>query len=68
MASTQTSTAELSVNASSLYARNLLTFVELLLGEEGELAVDWDDEIVTGTLIARDGELVHPMLTDKGET
>ncbi len=60
---------ELSVNASSLYARNLLTFIELLLDKEtGELAVDWDDEIVAGTLIARDGKLVHPTLTDKGGT
>ena len=59
----------LSVNASSLYARNLLAFIELLLDtESGGLAIDWDDEIVAGTLIARDGALVHPTLTGNGGT
>lgn len=59
---------ELAGNASSLYARNLYTFIELMLDKEkkGTLAVDWDDEIVAGTLVARDGKLVHPMLTGKG--
>ena len=60
---------ELSVNASSLYARNLLAFIELLLDKDsGGLAIDWEDEIVAGTLIARDGALVHPTLTGNGGT
>ncbi|MGI9382670.1 MAG: NAD(P)(+) transhydrogenase (Re/Si-specific) subunit alpha, partial [Methyloligellaceae bacterium] len=59
----------LSVNASSLYARNLFAFIELLLdAESGRLAIDWEDEIVAGTLIARDGALVHPTLTGNGGT
>ena len=32
--------------------------------DKGELAIDWEDEIVTGTLIARDGKLVHKALTE----
>ncbi len=55
------------VNASSLYARNLLTFLETLLDKkEKALAINWDDEVVTGTLIAKDGKLVHPSLQKKG--
>ena len=54
---------EVAVNASSLYARNLYAFIEPMIDKEnGELAIDWDDEIVAGTLIAKGGELVHPML------
>ena len=54
---------EVAVNASSLYARNLFAFIEPLIDKENnKLAIDWDDEIVAGTLIAKGGELVHPML------
>ena len=48
-------------NASTLYAKNLLNFLGLMIDKEsGDLKVDWDDEIIQGTLIARGGELVHP--------
>jgi NAD(P) transhydrogenase subunit alpha len=52
------------VNASSLYAKNLLTFLDTLIDrKEKALRIDWDDEIIKGTLIARDGKIVHPSLT-----
>ncbi|RMF02273.1 MAG: Re/Si-specific NAD(P)(+) transhydrogenase subunit alpha [Alphaproteobacteria bacterium] len=55
---------ELAPNASSLYARNLHAFISLMIDPEkkGELAVDWDDELIKGTLVARDGKLVHPVV------
>jgi NAD(P) transhydrogenase subunit alpha len=54
------------VNASSLYARNLLAFVELLIGKESkELQVPWDDDIVKGTLVARDGAIVNAMIAER---
>jgi NAD(P) transhydrogenase subunit alpha len=50
-------------NASSLYARNLYAFLEPMIDrKEGKLAIKWDDEVVTGTLIAKDGQIVHPRL------
>jgi NAD(P) transhydrogenase subunit alpha len=50
-------------NASSLYARNLFAFVDLLIGKESKaVEVPWDDDIVKGTLIARDGAIVHPII------
>ncbi|MEC9369055.1 MAG: NAD(P)(+) transhydrogenase (Re/Si-specific) subunit alpha, partial [Pseudomonadota bacterium] len=59
--------AEIAVNASSLYARNLYTFIETMIDKEKKtIAVNYDDDIVKGTLIARDGKLVHPSLVDKG--
>jgi len=52
------------VNASSLYARNLLSFISLMIDQkEGKLAINWDDDIIQGTLVAKEGALVHPNLT-----
>ncbi|MFZ4807319.1 MAG: Re/Si-specific NAD(P)(+) transhydrogenase subunit alpha [Hyphomicrobiaceae bacterium] len=54
------------VNASSLYAKNLLTFFETMVDKKDKtLAINWADEVVTGTLIARDGKIVHPALQPK---
>src|SRR2546430_4822124 len=54
---------EVPVNASSLYAKNLLAVLELMIDKkEKVLKVNWDDEIIKGTLVARDGRIVHPSL------
>jgi NAD(P) transhydrogenase subunit alpha len=51
----------LAVDASSLYARNLFNFVSLLVDKKtGALAIDWNDEIVKGALVTKDGEVVNP--------
>jgi len=58
---------EVPVNASSLYAKNLLAFLELMIDKKDKtLKVNWDDEIIKGTLLARDGKIVHPSLQPKG--
>ncbi len=55
--------AQVPGNASSLYARNLYSFLETMIDKkEGNLAIKWDDEIIVGTLIAKDGQIVHPRL------
>ena len=57
---------KLSANSSSLYARNLLAFLSPFIDEEaGKMAVDWEDELVVGTLICRDGKIVHERLLTK---
>ncbi len=54
---------EVPVNASSLYARNLFAFLELMIDKaEKAIKVNWDDEIIKGTLVAKDGRIVHPNL------
>jgi NAD(P) transhydrogenase subunit alpha len=53
----------LAVDASSLYARNLFNFVSLIVDKKtGALALNWDDEIVKGAGLTRDGAVVHPSL------
>jgi len=55
----------LAVDASALYARNLFNFISLLIDKEsGALAIDWDDEIIKGTCLTRDGKVIHPALTE----
>ncbi len=55
--------SDIPVNASALYAKNLLAFLELLIDKkEKTLKIDWSDEIIKGTLVAKDGRVVHPNL------
>lgn len=50
-------------DATPLYARNLYHFVStLMVNKEKQFAIAWDDELIKGTLIARDGAFVHPAL------
>jgi H+-translocating NAD(P) transhydrogenase subunit alpha len=57
---------EVPVNASSLYAKNLFAFLETMIDKkEKVLKINWDDEIVKGTLVAKDGKIVHPSLQPK---
>jgi NAD(P) transhydrogenase subunit alpha len=56
----------LAASASALYAKNLLTFVETMIDKkEKKLAVNWDDEIIKGTVLTRDGAIVHPNFMPK---
>jgi NAD(P) transhydrogenase subunit alpha len=45
-------------DASTLYARNLHSLLELLETDEG-LKLDMEDEILAGSLLTHDGEIVH---------
>jgi NAD(P) transhydrogenase subunit alpha len=55
--------SRLAVDSSSLYARNLFNFVALIIDKKtGALALNWDDDIVKGAGVTRDGQIVHPAL------
>ena len=57
--------SRVAVDASALYARNLFNFVSPMIdGAAGSLKIDWEDEVVAGACVTRDGAVVHPMLTD----
>src|SRR5437764_2790960 len=51
--------ASMAEHASQLFARNVLALLELLIGDEGALHLDFEDEIVSGACIVRAGEIVH---------
>ncbi len=46
----------LATDSSALYARNLFNFVSLIVDKKsGALALDWNDEIVKGAAVTKDG-------------
>ena len=51
--------AMVAADASSLYSRNLLDFLKLIVTKEGTLNIDLADDIVAATLLARDGEVTR---------
>ena len=56
----------LAVTASSLYAKNVFAFLELLIDKKSKvLTVNWDDEIIKATALTRDGAVVHPSFRPK---
>ena len=56
----------LAADSSALYAKNLLNLLPLLTAEEGtDFAPHFDDEIIKGMLLTKDGAVVHPALQAK---
>jgi H+-translocating NAD(P) transhydrogenase subunit alpha len=56
----------LAASASSLYAKNLYAFLEILVDKKAKaLAVNYDDDIVKATVLTRDGAVVHPNFLPK---
>lgn len=49
--------ALVAADASSLYARNVLDFLKLVLPKEGGLKIDLEDDIVAACLVAQGGEV-----------
>ena len=45
-------------HASSLYSRNVQSLLAVMV-KEGELSLDFDDEVIAGACITRDGQIVH---------
>lgn len=53
-------------DATPLYARNLYQFLtDLLVDKEAQsIKVKWDDELVTGTCMTKDGNIIHPRVRE----
>jgi proton-translocating NAD(P)+ transhydrogenase subunit alpha len=51
--------SQMAGNASSLYAKNLQNLVELMIDDEGNLKIDYEDEVLAGACLTRDGEIVN---------
>jgi len=47
-------------DSSSLYARNLFNFISTLMIKDGAITVQWEDELIKGTLLTHEGKIVHP--------
>ena len=54
--------SRIAADASQLYARNLLSFLSLLVDKDKGLKVDTSDEIIKATLLTENGAVVNPLL------
>jgi NAD(P) transhydrogenase subunit alpha len=52
--------AGMAEHSSQLFARNVLALLELFIGEDGALNMDFEDEIISGACVVRGGEIVNP--------
>jgi NAD(P) transhydrogenase subunit alpha len=58
--------SRLAVDTSALYAKNLFNFLGLIIDKkEKVIKLDWNDEIIKGTALTRDGQVVHPQFANK---
>ncbi|MDP8206978.1 MAG: Re/Si-specific NAD(P)(+) transhydrogenase subunit alpha [Candidatus Electryonea clarkiae] len=56
-------------HASQMFTKNLTSFLMNMVDKEGKLNIDMEDEIVLGSMITRDGKVVHPRILEMmGET
>jgi NAD(P) transhydrogenase subunit alpha len=49
--------SEMAADASQLYAKNVENLLGLLVGDEGDLALDFEDEIIAGACLTHEGEI-----------
>ena len=54
--------SRMAADSSNMFARNLKNFLPLVTAEDGAYAPDWDDEIIQGCALTKDGEVVHERL------
>jgi NAD(P) transhydrogenase subunit alpha len=60
--------SELATDASALFSRNLLNFITPMVDKETKaLTINLEDEVVKGTLVTRDGQIVHPSLAQQSQ-
>ncbi len=60
--------SRVATDASALYARNVLNLLTLLINkDQKQLAINWDDDIVKGMTLTKDGAIIHPQFTFKEE-
>ncbi len=54
------------LHASEMYAKNLFNFLSLMV-KDGEFKPDWEDEIIAGALLTKDGEITHQQVKEAVE-
>ena len=58
--------SRLSTDASALYSKNLLNLLSLIIDKESkELNIDWNDDIIKGITLTKDGAIIHPTFAPK---
>lgn len=57
--------ATIATHGSQMYGKNMETLLEHIVDDKGKLKLDFEDEIISGTVITHDGEIPHGMLRER---
>jgi proton-translocating NAD(P)+ transhydrogenase subunit alpha len=49
-------------DASKMYGKNVLNFLQLIITKEGTINLNWEDDLVKGSCVAHNGEITHERL------
>lgn len=49
-------------DASKMYGKNVLNFLQLIVTKDGQLNLNWDDDLVKGSCISHNGEITQERL------
>ncbi len=52
----------LGLPAREMYSRNVWNLLSLMKDDEGNFAINWEDDILQGSNVTKDGQIVHPMV------
>jgi NAD(P) transhydrogenase subunit alpha len=58
--------ATMPYDASKLYGKNVVNFLQLIIDKEGKLNLNWEDDLVKGSCITHDGEVLHERVKELG--
>jgi NAD(P) transhydrogenase subunit alpha len=50
---------DMPTDASRMYGKNMINFLKLIITKEGSLNLNWEDDIVKGTAVTHNNEIVH---------
>ncbi len=51
-------------DASKVYGKNVLNFLELIINKEGNINLNWEDDLVKGSSITHEGKIVHERMKE----
>ncbi|RMH15710.1 MAG: Re/Si-specific NAD(P)(+) transhydrogenase subunit alpha [Gammaproteobacteria bacterium] len=54
----------IAVHASEMYSKNLMNFLGLFSQEEGQLKIDWEDDILAGSVVTHEGEVKNQSVAE----
>jgi NAD(P) transhydrogenase subunit alpha len=60
--------ATASADASKVYSKNVLNFLKLIIGKEGEMNLNFDDDLVKGTCVAHGGAVTNARVSEALKT
>ena len=50
---------DMPTDASKMFGKNVLNFLKLMISQKGELSLNWEDDIVKGTCVTHDKQIVN---------